>query len=356
MLPEPLRAEQWLRRIWCAGWNARKTRRDGKKRMISPTSSLKYQSYDRRFDALFGVEAELKRLWSGGGWLEGRVWLPSEGQVLFSDIPNDRQFLYNSHGGRMLEHQAGHHRYANGAALCGNGDILVCEHGTRALTRTRPDGTRSIVMDHYQGARLNSPNDVVVTSDGTIWFTDPSYGIESDTHGRKAPREQSGNFVFQLLPNGEQGQVLKDFAYPNGIAVSDDNKWLYVADSGGSRSPGNERHIRRYPLRDGRAGRSWEGVCSVPQWSVRRLRLRRRRAYLGKRVRWRLRIRHGRTALGVHTLARMCLQPVLWWTRQPAALRHCNKQHLPDQLGLEGHSDENPADKVRSRRALSRTR
>lgn len=214
---------------------------------------LRYQSLDPRFEALFGPAPEIRQVWMGGEWLEGPAWIAQQKCLVFSDIPNDRQWAFHPYQGTMRQLQAGNSRYTNGATVDSAGSLLLCEHGTRSLVRVTNDGVRQTIIDRFDGGRLNSPNDVTVDPNGTIWFTDPSYGIESDRHGIPGPREQAGNFVFGVSAQGEVLQVLKGFAYPNGIGVSPDGQWLYVADSGGSRSPRNERHIRRFPLRKGRA-------------------------------------------------------------------------------------------------------
>ncbi|HYE00314.1 MAG TPA: SMP-30/gluconolactonase/LRE family protein, partial [Alphaproteobacteria bacterium] len=129
------------------------------------------------------------------------------------------------------------------------GRLVTCEHGTRRVTRTEADGTITVLADRHRGRRLNSPNDVVVKSDGTIWFTDPPYGILSDYEGYKADSEQEGNFVFRLDPaSGELRVVADDFDKPNGLAFSPDESLLYIADSGISHDPAGPHHIRRFAV------------------------------------------------------------------------------------------------------------
>jgi len=144
--------------------------------------------------------------------------------------------------------------YANGNTRDREGRLVSCEHGGRRVTRTEPDGSITVIADRYQGKRLNSPNDLVVKSDGSIWFTDPSYGILSDYEGYKAPMEQAGCYVYYVDPgNGEVRLVADDFVKPNGLCFSPDEKFLYIADSGLSHDPNGPHHIRRFSVaKDGK--------------------------------------------------------------------------------------------------------
>lgn len=206
-------------------------------------------SHDPAFASLLAGEATVTRLWTGAKWAEGPTWLPRLNSVIFSDIPNDRQLLHSVLTGEtdVLRGGAGH--LVSGTAPDGE-DILLCEHGTRALARLSLDGHRVVLASEFDGRRLNSPNDVAVGA-GAIWFTDPSYGIEIPGQGIQGPKEQLGNFVFRLSADGIRA-VVDDLAYPNGIALSPDERFLYVSDSGGSRSPGNQRHIRRFEIQGDR--------------------------------------------------------------------------------------------------------
>lgn len=217
-------------------------------------------SHDPIFPTLFAPGAQLDRLWTGAGWAEGPTWLPMLSAVLFSDVPGDRQLLHSTLTGQTHVLRGGADHFVNGTTLDGTG-ILMCEHGTRSLTRLTLDGRREVLASHHDGGRLNSPNDVAVGA-GAVWFTDPSYGIEIEGQGILAPREQMGNFVFRLS-EGRLSAVAGDLAYPNGIAVSRDGQFLYVADSGGSRSPGNQRHIRRFRI-DGSSLLGGEVIIRCP--------------------------------------------------------------------------------------------
>ena len=143
--------------------------------------------------------------------------------------------------------------FANGNTRDREGRLITCEHGGRRVTRTEYDGSITVLADRYQGKRLNSPNDVVVKSDGSIWFTDPTYGIRSDYEGHKAEAEQTCRNVFRLDPaSGELTAVVDDFGQPNGLAFSPDETRLYVADSAVSHDPSAEPIIRVFDVVEGK--------------------------------------------------------------------------------------------------------
>jgi gluconolactonase len=139
--------------------------------------------------------------------------------------------------------------YANGNTVDRQGRLVTCEHGGRRVVRTEHDGRMTLIADHYQGKRLNSPNDVVVRSDGSIWFTDPPYGILSDYEGHKADSELGGNYVFRVDgATGELRVVADDFVRPNGLAFSPDERRLFIVDSAGGRDPALPKHIRVFDV------------------------------------------------------------------------------------------------------------
>jgi gluconolactonase len=138
---------------------------------------------------------------------------------------------------------------SNGNTRDRQGRLITCEHGARRVTRTEPDGSITVLVDQFQGKKLNSPNDVVVKSDGTVWFTDPPYGILSDYEGHVAEGEYGGCYVFRFDPaTGALDAVVEDFNKPNGIAFSPDESKLYVVDTGRSHSPDGEHHIRVFSV------------------------------------------------------------------------------------------------------------
>lgn len=206
-----------------------------------------YAYFDRKFYALTVPIADLERIHTGCRWAEGPVWFADGGYLVWSDIPNNRLLRYlPDHGVSVFRADA---NYINGNTRDREGRLVSCSHGARALMRTEWDGTLTVLADRYQGKRLNSPNDVVVKSDGTIWFTDPTYGILSDYEGYKAEPEQAGCFVFRFDPaTGSLSVVADDFVKPNGLAFSPDESTLYIADSGRSHDPDAPGHIRAFSV------------------------------------------------------------------------------------------------------------
>ena len=211
-----------------------------------------YLVHDRSFSNLTNRNARLHKLWTGAAWAEGPVYFRDGDFLLFSDIPNDRimRFLPDFSGlaGTMSVYRQPANN-TNGHTRDLEGRLISCEHGGRRVSRTETDGRITVVADSYQGKKLNSPNDVVVKSDGTIWFTDPSYGILSDLEGWKAEPEYGGCYVFCFDPkSGSLNVVADDFLKPNGIAFSPDEKILYIADTGASHELNGPRHIRAFDV------------------------------------------------------------------------------------------------------------
>ena len=144
---------------------------------------------------------------------------------------------------------------SNGNTVDGQGRLVTCEHLARRVTRTELDGSITVIADRFEGKRFNSPNDVVVKSDGSIWFTDPPYGILSDYEGKRADSELGACHVYRVDPSGEITQVTTDYVKPNGLAFSPDETVLYIADTGASHDPDGPRHIRMHDVRkDGTLG------------------------------------------------------------------------------------------------------
>lgn len=210
-----------------------------------------FEIYDRRFQDFIPGNVLLEKLWTGGRWLEGPVYFGDAGHVLFSDIPNNRVLRWLEDGGVSVFRAPS--SYENGHTRDREGRLVSCEHGGRRVTRTETDGTITVLADRYKGKRLNSPNDVAVKSDGTVWFTDPIYGIRSDYEGTKAESELGACYVFRLDPAaGELTVVADDFEQPNGIAFSPDESRLYVSDTSHSDDPAGPPHIRVFDVVDGR--------------------------------------------------------------------------------------------------------
>jgi gluconolactonase len=206
-----------------------------------------FEVIDPRFGAFVMGNAPVKRLVTGFDWVEGPVWFGDAGCLLFSDIPNNRIMRWTAEG--VTTFRAPSH-YANGHTRDREGRLITCEHGTRRVTRTELDGAITIIADSYQGKRFNSPNDVVVSRDGAIWFTDPHYGIMTNYEGFKAESELPCQ-VYRVDPNGTIEAVLTDFACPNGLAFSPDESRLYVADTG-RMFTSDPQHIRAFDMTSGR--------------------------------------------------------------------------------------------------------
>jgi gluconolactonase len=189
--------------------------------------------------------ARVERLWTGSRWAEGPAWFPAHNTLVWSDIPNDRMLRFDALSGQTAVFRQPA-RNSNGNTVDREGRLVTCEHGGRQVTRTEHDGRITVLASHYEGRRLNSPNDVVVKSDGSIWFTDPDYGILSDYEGDRAEAEIGRCNVYRI--DGQSGAltvVAGDFVKPNGLAFSPDESILYIADTGASHDPENgPRHIR----------------------------------------------------------------------------------------------------------------
>lgn len=210
-----------------------------------------YEIHDPRFRHLIVTSAGLDELYSGCRWAEGPVWFNDANQLLWSDIPNQRMLRWTPDGGVSVYREPSN--FANGHTRDKQGRLVSCEHGTRRVTRTEIDGSITVLADSFEGARFNSPNDVVVKSDGTVWFTDPIYGILSDYEGYRADPEQPTRNVYRLDPaTGELTTVVTDFVQPNGLVFSHDETVLYVADSAASHDESLPRHIRAFDVKDGK--------------------------------------------------------------------------------------------------------
>jgi gluconolactonase len=208
---------------------------------------------DERFRSLVIPTARLEKLAEGCRWAEGPAYFPAGRYLVWSDVPNDRMMRYDetSDAISVFRTLSG---YSNGNTVDREGRLVTCEHGFRRVTRTEHDGSITVIASHHEGKRFNSPNDVVVKSDGSIWFTDPAYGIDSDYEGHKAESEIGGCHVYRVDPHsGDVTRVADDFVRPNGLAFSPDEKRLYVADTGATHVADGPRHIRVFDVaEDGR--------------------------------------------------------------------------------------------------------
>jgi gluconolactonase len=198
-----------------------------------------YEILDPRFREMVLPNAPLEKLADGFRWLEGPVWFADLECLLFSDIPNDRILRWSATGGVSVFRQPS--GFANGHTRDRQGRLVGCLHGGRCVVRTEYDGTVTTLADRYRGKRLNSPNDVVVKSDGSIWFSDPPYGIQTDYEGGRRASELPAN-LYRLDPGGDSLEVVcGDIAGPNGLCFSPDERRLYVADTGVQFDPDSPR-------------------------------------------------------------------------------------------------------------------
>lgn len=197
---------------------------------------------DKRFSGFVPGICALEQLYAGAIWAEGPLYFSDCDFLLFSDIPNNRILRWVENLGVTIFRYPSN--FTNGNFRDRQGRLISCQHGGRRVVRTEPDGSITTIADSYDGKKLNSPNDVVVQSNGMIWFTDPHYGIMSNFEGYKADREQSGNYVYRCDPgSGSLDVAVDDFIMPNGLAFSPDESLLYVTDSAGE-----PHHIRVFDV------------------------------------------------------------------------------------------------------------
>lgn len=214
--------------------------------------------------SLLAPGAVLEKVADGCVWSEGPVWVPADESLRWSDIPNNRimQFHPGTNTASVYRANVG---FTNGRIADARGAVVQCSHGGRALELD--DGSHvSTIVDSWNGHRFNSPNDVIVRSDGSIWFTDPPYGIQVLGEGYPGEREYGDNFVFRIDPaDGSLSVVISDIEEPNGLAFSPDESILYVSDTSAARRTdgGGNRHIRAYDVIDGRTGKNGRTVVTL---------------------------------------------------------------------------------------------
>lgn len=213
--------------------------------MFGEIEGTGFEVIEAAFAACFIGHARVERLWTGARWSEGPVWFAAGQYLLWSDIPNNRILRFDDTDGSVSTFRQPSNN-ANGHTVDRQGRLVSCEHLSRRVTRTEHDGSVTVVAGAYDGKRLNSPNDVVVKSDGSIWFTDPSYGILMDYEGDRAPSEIGACHVYRADPSGTLEIVADTYAKPNGLAFSPDESLLYIADTGATHQPDGPKHIRRH--------------------------------------------------------------------------------------------------------------
>ena len=224
-----------------------------------------FELIDPRFKKLAFPNVHVEKLYTGCRWAEGPAWFAAGRYLVWSDIPNDRMLRWDETDGSVSVFRQPALN-TNGHTVDREGRLVSCEHRGRCVSRTEHDGRRVVLADRYDGKRFNSPNDLVVKSDGSIWFTDPSYGIDSGYEGDTAPSEIGACNVYRIDPvSGSVAVVADDFVQPNGLAFSPDESLLYVADTGATHKADGPRHVRRFKVSsDGTAISGGEVFAACP--------------------------------------------------------------------------------------------
>ncbi|MEM9332157.1 MAG: SMP-30/gluconolactonase/LRE family protein [Pseudomonadota bacterium] len=218
---------------------------------------------DPRFKQLILMNTHLDKIWTDGRWLEGPAWFGGARYLIFSDIPNNRLMRFDDTDGSVSEFRNPSNN-ANGNTIDRQGRLISCEHLGRRVVRTEHNGDLTVIADTYKGKKLNSPNDVVVSRDDAIWFTDPTYGIDLDYEGMRAESEVKANNVYRVDPNsGVVEAVVTDFVQPNGLAFSPDETHLYVADTGATHIEDGPKHIRKFTVEGDRLS-GGESISDCP--------------------------------------------------------------------------------------------
>ncbi|MEM9268646.1 MAG: SMP-30/gluconolactonase/LRE family protein [Pseudomonadota bacterium] len=215
--------------------------------MFGEIEGTGFEVIDPSFDACIIGHVRVERLWTGARWSEGPAWFPAGRYLIWSDIPNNRMLRWDETDGSVSTFRQPSMN-SNGNTTDPQGRLVTAEHLGRRVTRTEHDGRVTVLAERYEGKRLNSPNDVVVKSDGTVWFTDPSYGIMMDYEGERAESEIGACHVYRIDPDGSVTAVANDYVKPNGLAFSPDESALYIADTGVTHDPDGPKHIRKHQV------------------------------------------------------------------------------------------------------------
>lgn len=204
-------------------------------------------AYDPRLQAAVSPGARLVRLSDRAKHSEGPTYIPEDGSVIWSDVSGNRLLRWSPDRGTQIIRDPAHHQNGNYRDL--EGRLVSCSHGQRGIIRQERDGQWRVLVDRYRGDRLNSPNDLMVKSDGTIWFTDPPFGLTQPDEGYGGQQEQPGSFVYRFDPvSGEIDAVITEMERPNGLAFSPDEQILYVSDTSQVNYPQGHHYIRAYDL------------------------------------------------------------------------------------------------------------
>jgi len=207
-----------------------------------------FEVLDPRFRTLAFPNVHVEELWTGCRWAEGPAWFAAGRYLVWSDIPNDRMLRWDETDGSVSVFRQPAMN-TNGHTVDLQGRLVSCEHRGRCVSRTEHDGSRTVLVSQVEGKRLNSPNDVVVKSDGSLWFTDPSYGIDSDYEGDAASSEIGARRVYRFdEASGKTTVLAGDFVQPNGLAFSPDESLLYIVDTGATHQADGPHHVRRFKV------------------------------------------------------------------------------------------------------------
>jgi len=237
--------------------------RQNSKTMAIPLTPS-FEVIDPRFRGLAFANVHVEKLHTGCRWAEGPAWFPAGRYLVWSDIPNDRMLRWDETDGSVsVFRQPSMNSNCNSVDL--QGRLVTCEHRGRCVSRTEHDGSRTVLASQFDGKRFNSPNDVVVESDGSVWFTDPSYGIDSDYEGDASASEIGAQRVYRIdASSGAVGVVASDFVQPNGLAFSPDESLIYIVDSGVTHRTDGPRHVRRFKVGAGGALAGGEVFATCP--------------------------------------------------------------------------------------------
>lgn len=206
-----------------------------------------FEIYDDSFRKLVCTTAALRRLHTGLAWSEGPAYFPALRSLIFSDVVENRLYRFDECNEQTSVFRSPS-LHSNGNTVDRQGRLITCEQQTRRVTRTEHDGSITVLVDRAENnKRFNSPNDIVVRSDGSIWFTDPTYGIDSDYEGDRGENEVGGNFVY-CLKDGVLHVVARDFEQPNGLVFSPDEQRLYIVDTGRTHRRDGPGHIRVFDV------------------------------------------------------------------------------------------------------------
>jgi len=217
---------------------------------------LPYIVHDPRFSRLVIGHANLEKLASGCRWAEGPAYFAAGRYLIWSDIPNNRMMRFDETDSSVSVFRSPSFN-SNGNTVDREGRLVTCEHLARRVSRTEHDGSITVLADRYEGQRLNSPNDVVVKSDGSIWFSDPTYWIDSDYEGRQSESEIGASNVYRIDGGTSKvSLVVSDRVKPNGLAFSPDETTLYVADTGATHVSGLPATIWSYKVEGATVGSS----------------------------------------------------------------------------------------------------